>query len=87
VCSHPGYIVSRVCNWEDVHDCPSAEKKWKNIVDNATMKISDRVARTIDGWVRENGVLRNIDKEIIEVFARELGLMDHQIQELEGKSV
>lgn len=79
-------FVARVCNWEDSNECPAPERRWKSTADAAAVKISERLTRILDAWQRENGVLRAIDREIIGVFRKELGLMDNQIQELEGMS-
>ncbi|XP_053403458.1 uncharacterized protein LOC123556064 [Mercenaria mercenaria] len=76
-------FVNRICNWEDTNECPKPERKWKSTVDVAAMKISERISRELDGWQRQNQLLYTIDKDIIGVFSKELGLMDDQIKELE----
>lgn len=77
-------MLDRLCNWEDKYDCPSVHKKWKHTADDAAVKISDRVTRLVDNWQKENGVLSLIDNEIISVFTKEMGLMEHQVRELEA---
>ena len=51
------------------------------------MKISERLSHLLDGWERENKVLKTIDTEIVEVFSKKLGLMEHHVKELEGISI
>jgi hypothetical protein len=51
------------------------------------VKISERISRELDGWQRQNSILRVLDNDIIGVFSKELGLMDDQVKELEGKPV
>ena len=53
-------------------------------MDEAAVKISEKLTYFIDKWERENGDLRSIDEDIVEVFSKQLGLMEHQIRELEG---
>lgn len=59
-------------------------KRWKNIADEAAVRISERIAKTLDGWQRQNGILHVIDKEIIKVFTNEFGLLQHQVDDIEG---
>ncbi|WAR28796.1 YOR6-like protein, partial [Mya arenaria] len=73
----------RVYNWEDPRGCPQVDRKWKRTVDAAAMLISERIAMVIDGWQREHSVLSKIDKEIIDVFSKEFGLLQHQVDDIE----
>ncbi|XP_060573771.1 uncharacterized protein LOC132731583 isoform X3 [Ruditapes philippinarum] len=76
-------FLDRICNWEDTNECPKTEKKWKSVADAAAVKISERISRELDGWQRQNSILRVLDNDIIGVFSKELGLMDDQVKELE----
>lgn len=73
-----------VCNWEDGHECPPVSRRWKNIADEAAVKISEKIANLLDGWQRQHGILHLIDKEIITVFTNEFGLLQHQVDDIEG---
>ncbi|XP_052782683.1 uncharacterized protein LOC128218949 [Mya arenaria] len=76
-------VQDRVYNWEDPRGCPQVDRKWKRTVDAAAMLISERIAMVIDGWQREHSVLSKIDKEIIDVFSKEFGLLQHQVDDIE----
>jgi hypothetical protein len=78
-------LLGRICNWEDTNECPRIERRWNIIADAAAVKISERISRELDDWLRQNNILRVLDNEIIEVFKTELGLIDDQVKELEGK--
>jgi phage antirepressor YoqD-like protein len=51
------------------------------------VKISDRISRELDDWLRQNNILYVLDNEITDVFSKELGLMDDKVKEFEGKPV
>ncbi|XP_052218925.1 uncharacterized protein LOC127836366 isoform X4 [Dreissena polymorpha] len=76
-------LQNRLCNWEDEGDCPKVDRKWKRTVDEAAMKISTRIANAIDGWQRENRILQGIDVEIVNQFAKEFGLLNHHVEDIE----
>ncbi|KAH3807984.1 hypothetical protein DPMN_136332 [Dreissena polymorpha] len=76
-------VGKRLCDWEDEGDCPKVDRKWKRTVDEAAMKISTRIADAIDGWQRENRILQGIDVEIVNQFAKEFGLLNHQVEDIE----
>ncbi|WAR28800.1 DUSTY-like protein [Mya arenaria] len=63
--------------------CPKSDRKWKRTADDAAMIISERIAMVIDSWQREHSVLSKIDKEIIDVFSKEFGLLQHQVDDIE----
>ncbi|WAR31630.1 STY13-like protein [Mya arenaria] len=71
-----------LCEWDEL-ECAGVEKRWKQTADTAAVKISERIARVMDGWQRENNILKHIDQEIINVFANEFGLLRHQVQDIE----
>ncbi|WAR28741.1 DUSTY-like protein [Mya arenaria] len=75
--------IDTLCNWEDPRGCPKVDRKWKRTADDAAMIISERIAMAIDGWQREHSVLSKIDKEIIDVFSKEFGLLQHQVDDIE----
>ena len=54
-------------------------------MDEAAMKISTRIADAIDGWQRENRILQGIDVEIVNQFAKEFGLLNHQVEDIESR--
>ena len=74
----------RLCNWEDVRACPAPSKKWKQTADDAAMQISDRIAAVLDAWQMDHRVLDRIDREIIDVFAKDFGLLQHQVDDIES---
>ncbi|XP_052782313.1 uncharacterized protein LOC128218694 [Mya arenaria] len=76
-------LQDRLCNWEDPRGCPKSDRKWKRTADDAAMIISERIAMVIDSWQREHSVLSKIDKEIIDVFSKEFGLLQHQVDDIE----
>ncbi|XP_060573774.1 uncharacterized protein LOC132731586 [Ruditapes philippinarum] len=76
-------LLCRICNWEDTNECPRIERRWNIVADAAAVKISERISRELDNWLRQNNILRVLDNEIIEVFKTELGLIDSQVKELE----
>lgn len=80
-------ILTSLCNWEDDGDCPKVDRKWKRTVDEAAMKISTRIAQAIDGWQRENRILQGIDNEIVNQFAKEFGLLNHHVEDIESRKI
>lgn len=76
-------MLDRLCDWRNTQDCPKIHSKWKRTADEAAMKISEKLTYHIDHWERSNRVLRSVDEEIVQVFSDQLGLMEHQIKEIE----
>lgn len=74
----------RICDWRE-DECPPATKKWKQVVDDAAVKISNRITCLIDHWQKDNKVLDVIDQEIIRVFSTEFGLLESQVNDIECK--
>ena len=84
ICKSPISVSSLLCWTEE--SCVKPNKKWKIVAEEASCFISKRIQQVIDDWERNNNILKRIDEEIVEVFAKEFGLMEHQIQDLEGKA-
>ena len=62
-------------------------KKWKLVAEEASCVISKRIQQAVDAWEEKYGILKEIDEQIVEVFSKEFGLMEHHIFELEGTSL
>ena len=73
-----------MCDWTE-EACAPPNKKWKLVAEEASCQISKRVQKVVDHWESSNKILKKIDEEIIDVFVKEFGLMEHQVNELEGK--
>ena len=52
-------------------------------MDDANVKISDRITRLVDEWQRKYHILDTIDTEILQVFSNEFGLLENQVREIE----
>ncbi|KAH3845679.1 hypothetical protein DPMN_087960 [Dreissena polymorpha] len=76
--------IYSICYWKDPNECPKVHRKWKTSAYEASVKISSRTTEVLDYWEKTNNVLKAIENEIIEVFSKELGLMEDQLQILEG---
>lgn len=76
----------RACDWREP-ECPQGQRKWKMAVDEAAVKISNRITQMIDGWERDNRILSVIDREILSVFTSEFGLLENQVTDIECKLV
>ena len=83
--THFGYFLYSLCDWTE-ETCVQPNKKWKIVAEEASCQISKRIQKVVDHWETSNKVLKKIDEEIIDVFAKEFGLMEHQVNELEGIS-
>lgn len=78
------FFFLRICAWKE-HECPKLNRKWKMIVDQASVIISNRITELVDQWQRENNILAAIDREIIHAFSNEFGLLENQVHEIECK--
>ena len=84
LCNRFYTLLYRICNWNE-YECPKNNKKWRNTVDDANVKISDRITRLVDEWQRKYHILDTIDTEILQVFSNEFGLLENQVREIECK--
>lgn len=75
-------VLASLCDWTE-EACAQPNKKWKLVAEEASCQISKRVQKIVDHWESSNKILKKIDEEIIDVFVKEFGLMEHQVNELE----
>jgi len=54
-------------------------------VDEAVVKISKKLAFMIDTWEKDHNVLSVIDREILNVFSSEFGLLENQVSDIESE--
>ncbi|KAH3815199.1 uncharacterized protein LOC127834477 [Dreissena polymorpha] len=76
-------LHNKLCKWDNESDCPKVFRKWKLTADEAALKISERIASVMDAWERDNQTLHGVEREIVDVFTKEFGLLTHQVHEIE----
>lgn len=78
-------MLYRFCIWT-VESCFVLIKTWKIVMEEIFCLTSKQIQKVVDNWEANQRALKRIREEIVDVFAKEFGQMEHKMNEFEGNS-